>query len=203
MRASVAGPACSCGSRRAEASTSRAAATTMAGAIGPPSRRGASRTDDDVDVAVEQMEERDELTQALAALADRAGDRAAARRCGAVGRALAGSAPSSRALPRLDRELVDQEVGQIARVLVVLEGLLDVHGAFRAGVENVGGGFASELLVDVDAGDAVVAGGSRIEAREGDGRIRPERSVSSRWVFRLLTVTDLIFIAPLRRRALG
>ena len=48
----------------------------------------------------------------------------------------------------LQRQFVGQQLGQEARVLVVLKRVIDVHGSFRPGLENIGHSFAAKFLID-------------------------------------------------------
>jgi hypothetical protein len=60
--------------------------------------------------------------------------------------------------PRLHRELVNQEVGEVARILVVLQGVVDVHGTLAAGFEDVRDRLAPQLLVDEGLPNAIFRG---------------------------------------------
>src|SRR6266446_5771397 len=121
-------------------------------------------------IAVEQMEKAYQLPQALARVG-RVEEPVQLRHRGAEAtRKLASAEPGPlRAPPRLHGQLVNQELGQVARVLVVLEGMVDVYGALLARFEDVRDGFAPELLVDVGLSNPIRRSRPRVELGVGNG----------------------------------
>src|SRR3990172_5930358 len=70
--------------------------------------------------------------------------------------------------PRLHGELVNQEFSEVARVLVVLQGVVDVYGTLVPGFEDVCDRLAPEFLVDVCLTDPVLRGWPWVELRVRD-----------------------------------
>jgi len=56
-----------------------------------------------------------------------------------------------------------QNLGQMLRVLIVLEGVVDVNGSFCAGLQNVRDGLIRQLPIHVDIADSVFGAGARME----------------------------------------
>jgi hypothetical protein len=80
---------------------------------------------------------------------------------------------------RLQRELVGEELGEIHRILVVFEYLLDMHRTLPAGFQHVGEGLAAEFLVHEHLVDTVIRSRTRVRFRIGE-RIRRPRTGDDR-----------------------
>src|SRR5205809_5506183 len=151
----------------------------------PPASRcgmsgGGSRIDDELHLAVEHMEKSKQLRQALPGV--RRVQQPIELRHGRAETTGQLSAAQTRAINsslRFDGELVDQQLSEVARVLIVLERVIDMHCTFGTGFENVGDSFVPELLVDVCRSDPVRRrrAGGELRVRKREGLSRPDRQL--------------------------
>jgi len=58
---------------------------------------------------------------------------------------------------------VAQNLGQICRVLVVLEGAINVNGPFSTGLQNIRDRFVSKFVVNINVCDTVLRAGTRMK----------------------------------------
>src|SRR5438552_4324577 len=138
--------------------------TSSVASCGPPGTHHESH------IAVEQMEKAYQLPQALARVGRIEEPVQLGHRGAEATRKLASAEPGPlRPPPRLHGQLVNQELGQVARILVVLEGVVDVYGALLARFEDVRDGFAPELLVDVGLPNPILRSRPRVELGIGNG----------------------------------
>ncbi len=67
---------------------------------------------------------------------------------------------------RLGGELVNEHLGQVRKVLIVLERLFDVDRALRSGVQDVRDGFPGHFGIDVRFANAFSGVGYGLQPRE-------------------------------------
>jgi hypothetical protein len=131
---------------------------------------------DELDVAIQEMEQCDELSEVLAG--DRGVKQAIELRYGGVKSASKLTTTELRAvhsLGRFNSEFVGKQLGQVSGVLVVFECVLNVNGAFGARFKDKGDPFAGEFPVDNGGNDSVLDRGLRVKLDERE-RESPSRT---------------------------
>src|SRR5437867_10464501 len=130
---------------------------------------GMPRIDDELHIAVEEVEEADELAEALPRVGRIEQPIQLGHRRPETTREVATTEPRATYPPSgLHGELVNQKFGEVTRFLVVLEGVIDVYGTLVPGFKTVRHGFACEFLVDIDRANPVLRAWPRVELRVRD-----------------------------------
>src|SRR5689334_21883563 len=130
----------------------------------------------DLNVASDDLEEREELGEALAVVCGLEQPIDLRNRCPEPAREFpSAEARSLHVFAGLHRQAVDHHHCHVGGIAVVVEGLIEHHGTLFPGSEQIGNALMAKLAIDEDLRNGIPGRGSWLHAREWQ-RVRLTRS---------------------------